>query len=72
MTEEKGQTFEEWVATEYSVERNKLERATIWLHCVLEPVAQLRTFAFISLWVAADSIFFAAENIDQGRIQDFF
>lgn len=44
-----------------------MERATNTLHHVLEPIDQLKTFAFTTLWVGGCGqhfTFFAVENID--------
>ena len=49
-----------------------MERATNRLHRVLEPIGQLKTSAFTTLWVAADSIFFAAGNIDDWEVANDF
>lgn len=71
MAEGKSQAFEEWVVAEYSVERNKMDRATNRLHRVLQPIGQLKTSALTTLWVATD-ISFAAENIDDWEeVEDF-
>lgn len=71
MAEGKSQAFEEWVAAEYSVERNKMDRATNRLHRVLQPIGQLKTSALTTPWVATD-ISFAAENIDDcEEVEDF-